>query len=92
LNEIEWLNQQLKEKSSQVLDIKSNFNQKIYDLESQIDELGAELKKVKSLKESVQTANTSLEEQNEELSKKLSEVIYTINSINKERNYSKIGL
>lgn len=44
LNEIDWLNQQLKEKSMQLLETKGNLNQKIYDLESKVEEYSAEVK------------------------------------------------
>ena len=43
LNEIDWLNKQLKEKSSLVLEIKSSYSQKGYDLESKIDDFMAEV-------------------------------------------------
>ncbi len=58
-----------------MLEIKSNYSQKAYDLVSKIDDFTAENKKLKNLMESLQTANTSLEEQNEDLSKKLADVI-----------------
>lgn len=47
LNEIDWLNQQLKEKSMQLLETKGNLNQKIYDLESKVEEFSAEVKNKK---------------------------------------------
>ncbi len=48
LNEIEWLNQQLKEKSSQLLDVRSDLNKKTYEMESNIEDLTAENTKLKS--------------------------------------------
>ena len=45
LNEIEWLNQQLNVKSTQILDIKSNFHQKVYDLETRLDDCLAEVRR-----------------------------------------------
>ena len=41
--ELDWLNKQLKEKSSLVLEIKSSYSQKGYDLESKIDDFMAEV-------------------------------------------------
>ena len=43
LNEIDWTNQQLTTKSSQILEIKSNYNQKVYDLETKLDDCLAEV-------------------------------------------------
>jgi chromosome segregation ATPase len=43
LNEIDWLNQQLTTKSSQILEIKGNFNQKVYDLETKLEDCLAEV-------------------------------------------------
>ena len=43
LNEIDWVNQQLTIKSSQILEIKSNFNQKVYELETKLDDFTAEV-------------------------------------------------
>ncbi|CAF0709464.1 unnamed protein product [Brachionus calyciflorus] len=73
LNEIDWLNQQLKEKSMQLLDTKGQLNQKIYDLESKVEEYSAESRKNKSLIEALQNANQTMENQIEELTKKLQE-------------------
>ena len=74
LNEIEWLNQQLKEKSSQLLDVRSNLNKRTYELESSVEDLSAENSKLKSQVENLQTANEKLEAQNDELTNKIQEV------------------
>ncbi len=66
-----------------MLEIKSSYTQKAYDLESKIEDLTAENKKLKNLMNSLQTANTGLEEQSEELSKKLAEVSYIFFEITK---------
>ncbi len=73
LNEIDWLNQQLKEKSSQFLELKGSFNQKSYEQESKIEDLQAENKKYKSLMDNLQNANQSMETQIDELTQKLQE-------------------
>jgi hypothetical protein len=42
LNEIEWLNRQLKEKSNQLLEQKSVYTQQVYELESKLDDTNSE--------------------------------------------------
>ncbi|RNA44217.1 nucleo TPR isoform X1 [Brachionus plicatilis] len=74
LNEIDWLNQQLKDKSMQLLESKGNSNQKIYDLESKIEDYSAENRKNKNLMDALQNANQSMETQIDELTKKLQEI------------------
>ncbi len=45
LNEIDWLNKQLTTKSSQILEIKGSFNQKVYDLDTRLEDCLAEVKR-----------------------------------------------
>lgn len=73
LNEIEWLNQQLKEKSTQLIEVKSTLNQTTYDLETRLELSSSELKKLQSQIESLQKSNESLQSQLDESSTKLQE-------------------
>ena len=43
LNEIEWLNQELLKKSALVMQLKSEHSQKIYELESSLEKLTADV-------------------------------------------------
>lgn len=76
MNQIQWLNDELQKKSTQILQNKSDHNKKVYELEAKQDELTAENKKNKSLVENLQTANENMEAQVEDLTQKLQEVLF----------------
>ena len=74
MNEIEWLNSELEKKSSLMLQSRSDYNQRSFEFESKLDDLTAENKKFKSLNESLQSANQSMEQQIDDLTTKLHEI------------------
>ena len=43
LNEIDWLNKQLNQKSTQLLESKTEYNKTIYEFESKVDNLQADV-------------------------------------------------
>lgn len=74
MNEIEWLNGQLREKSTQIIELKSTLNQTTYELEARLELSTSELKKLQSHVESLQTTNDSLQSQLDECNARLAEL------------------
>lgn len=74
LNEISWLNQQLKEKSTQVIELKSQLNQTSSELETKLELSSSEVKKLQSQLDSLQKLNESLQSQLEDRSAQLQEL------------------
>lgn len=72
--EMDWLNKQISQKSSSILELKEKTTKEIYDLESKCDDLSAENKKLKNQIDNLSKTNKEQEEQNEELNKKLQEL------------------
>ena len=74
LNEVDWLNKQLSDKSAHILELRATFNARTYALESQCDELQAECKRHASLAASLQSANESMEAQLADITGKMQTV------------------
>lgn len=73
MNEIEWLNQQLKEKSTQIIELKSTLNQTQYELETRLEMSSSELKKLQTQVDSLQSSNEAIQAQLDDCTSRLQE-------------------